>query len=588
LSASAPELHAAVGLAEIVVEGPGHAASIDASDPRLAQAGDALRALRRAITRSRGFALILCACDAPASRDELIHRLADSMPSATLHRIDLGDQDNDLLDTVAACCISATPGPAMITGAERMLDDPDLAPGFLQGLNLRRAEWPRQAPQPVVFWVPRRVLGQLTAGAPDFFDCRSDSIELPELTNLALRPFAEREWQWGVDPRFTAEERTERRKELKARIAAAAGSNDERVVRARLEWWDEVAELEELRGNLDEALRIRREEELPGYQRLGDARSMAVTQGRIADVLQNRSELDEALRIRRKEALPVFQRLGDVRSVAITQGQIADVLQHRGELDEALRIRREEQLPVFQRLGDVREATITRGRIADVLQARGDLDEALRIRREEELPAYQRLGDVRSVTVTQGQIADVLQARGQLDEALRIRRETQLPAFQRLGELRSAAVTQGKIADVLQARGELDEALLIRREEMLPVFQRLGDVREIALTQGKLADVLQARGELDEALRIRREEELPAYQRLGDRREVLVCCVNISRVLLERAADRDCAAANTLLCQALADARGLRIPEAEHIEQLLAEHGMSCDAADVATDAARV
>ena len=38
-----------------------------------------------------------------------------------------------------------------------------------------------------------------------------------------------------------------------------------------------------------------------------------MTQGQIADVLYRRGELDEALRIRREEELPVFERLGDVR-----------------------------------------------------------------------------------------------------------------------------------------------------------------------------------------------------------------------------------------------------------------------------------
>jgi predicted O-methyltransferase YrrM len=69
-----------------------------------------------------------------------------------------------------------------------------------------------------------------------------------------------------------------------------------------------------------------------------------------------RGELDEALRIRREEQLPVYERLGDVRSRAVALGKIADVLQARGELDEALRLFRHEVLPVFARmqLGDER------------------------------------------------------------------------------------------------------------------------------------------------------------------------------------------------------------------------------------------
>ena len=85
----------------------------------------------------------------------------------------------------------------------------------------------------------------------------------------------------------------------------------------------------------------------------GDERSATITKGKIADILYRRGELDEALRIRQEEELPVYERLGDVRSVAVTKGKIADILESRGELDEALRIRQEEQLPVYERLGDL-------------------------------------------------------------------------------------------------------------------------------------------------------------------------------------------------------------------------------------------
>ncbi|HWO25738.1 MAG TPA: ATP-binding protein [Kofleriaceae bacterium] len=246
-----------------------------------------------------------------------------------------------------------------------------------------------------------------------------------------------------------------------------------------------------------------------------DDRDQALALEKIADVLAARGELDEALRIRRED-LAVYERLGDVRSRALTLGQIADVLAARGELDEALRIWREDALPVYEQLDDVRERALTLGQIADVLAVRGELDEALRIRRDEELPVYERLGDVRARAITLGKIADVLAVRGELDEALRIRRDEELPVYERLGDVRARAITLGRIADVLAARGELDEALRIRRDEELPVYERLGDVRARAITLGQIADVLAARGELDEALRLLREEALPVFERLGD------------------------------------------------------------------------
>jgi len=89
--------------------------------------------------------------------------------------------------------------------------------------------------------------------------------------------------------------------------------------------------------------------------------------------VQARGQLDEALKIRKEDELPVYERLGDVRERAVTMGYIADILQARGQLDEALKIRTDEELPVYERLGDVRSRAVTMGKIADILQARGQL-----------------------------------------------------------------------------------------------------------------------------------------------------------------------------------------------------------------------
>ncbi|WP_437756197.1 tetratricopeptide repeat protein [Sorangium sp. So ce1389] len=346
-------------------------------------------------------------------------------------------------------------------------------------------------------------------------------------------------------------------------------------IRGRAAALGQLADVLQARGELDEALRIRQQEELPVYERLGDVRERAIALGKVADILEARGELDEALRIRQQEELPVYERLGDVRERAIALGKVADILEARGELDEALRIRQQEELPVYERLGDVRSRAVTLGKVADILEARGELDEALHIRQQEELPVYERLGDVRSRAIALGKVADILEARGELDEALRIRQQEELPVYERLGDVRSRAVTLGQIADVLQARGELDEALRIRQEEALPVYERLGDVRSRAVTMGHIANVLQARGELDEALRIRQEEALPVYERLGDVRSRLACQTNMALIHLERAAPGDREAAAALLRVAHRDAANLQIPEAETIRRIQREAGLT-------------
>ena len=51
----------------------------------------------------------------------------------------------------------------------------------------------------------------------------------------------------------------------------------------------------------------------------------ATVMGIIADIAYDRGELDEALRIQREIGPPASERLGDARSAAVTWGQIADI-----------------------------------------------------------------------------------------------------------------------------------------------------------------------------------------------------------------------------------------------------------------------
>jgi tetratricopeptide (TPR) repeat protein len=344
------------------------------------------------------------------------------------------------------------------------------------------------------------------------------------------------------------------------------------------------------------------------YERLGDVREWAVTMGQVASIKQARGELDEALRILLEEELPVYERLGAVRERAVTMGKVADIKQARGELDEALCIRMEEELPVYERLGDVHSRALTMGKVANIKQTQGEIDEVLRILRNETLPAFEKLGDLRSLIVSRTNLAVALRLRGRpaedasevtalLASALRDARHLQLPTdIQIISDLirelggnpdappfawvRERAVAMGKVADIKQARGELDEALRIRLEEEVPVYEQLGDVRGRAVAMGKVADIKQARGELDEALRILRNETLPAFEKLGDLRSLIVSRTNLANGLLQRRrSTEDGLEAVALLAGALRDARHLQLPaDIQFISNLIGRLGCNPDA----------
>ena len=126
-----------------------------------------------------------------------------------------------------------------------------------------------------------------------------------------------------------------------------------------------------MRGGAPERARTAAEEKRTLDQGRQYERGAALVAGLCADILQERGELEDALRIRREEELPVYERLGAVRERAVTMGKVADILQARGELEEALRSLREEVLPAFERLGDVRSLLVGRANLAQLYLRRG-------------------------------------------------------------------------------------------------------------------------------------------------------------------------------------------------------------------------
>ena len=86
----------------------------------------------------------------------------------------------------------------------------------------------------------------------------------------------------------------------------------------------QIADILANRGQLAAALNIVR-----GHPRvfedLGDVRSRAVAQGQIASILARQGDLAEALRLRETEELPVYERLGDAAAMEVARSRIAEL-----------------------------------------------------------------------------------------------------------------------------------------------------------------------------------------------------------------------------------------------------------------------
>lgn len=318
---------------------------------------------------------------------------------------------------------------------------------------------------------------------------------------------------------------------------------------------DQVAVGLATRGQLQDALRILREEVVPVYTNTGNIRLRAIALARISSILTTQGELDEALRIRQEELLPVFQSLKDFHSIAITFEGIANIHEHRGRMNEAFDIRTNSCLPIYEKMGDKLGTAMTMAAIAAIFQRRGQLGEALRRYQDEVLPIYEKMGDLRLAARTRGQMAEIQQDHGQIDDALRVWKDDLLPFFQKIGDLQAVsdafsqiieiyrlkgqlfeansllyeirdihqklanpaawAFSWGQEARLCRDRGEFDRALQLRLENELPIYVRLGDRYSKSITMGRIADIYQDKEELDRALEIRLKEEVPFYKEQG-------------------------------------------------------------------------
>ena len=131
-----------------------------------------------------------------------------------------------------------------------------------------------------------------------------------------------------------------------------------------------------------------------------------------------RGDYDEVLRIRSEEELPVYERIGDVRSAAITWGQIADVYYQRGDYDEVLRIRSEEELRCTSGWVTLARPRSRGGRLRMCITSVGIMTRCCGSVAKRRLPVYERLGDARSTAIAWGKIADVYYQRGDYDEGV--------------------------------------------------------------------------------------------------------------------------------------------------------------------------
>jgi len=424
-----------------------------------------------------GFALIMMICEDSAYQQKIIEHLEQDFPKQRIVDVSLGADDTAFMaDLFEQGAIKQYVAVHLIGTQHWLREKQHINP--VRRINYQRERIASCLQQPLMLWLTDAQTTAFAHEAPDAWAWRAAVLDftgpVPQVEGI----------HHHVVDFVSDKDAAKRRVRIQGINDYLAGKDSPST--ADIALLLEQARLHEGLGELDQSMHTANEA-LKLSRQWNDQRHAAMAHGQIADVLQTRGDLNKALKIHKEEELPIYEKLGDVYAHTVSLGRIADIYQVNGDLNEAFRIRMQEQLPVYEKLGEVRARAVTMGKIADILESKGSLDEALKIRMEEEIPVFKKLGDTHEYTVSMAKIADVFQARGDLDEALLLLNDKVLPSFKDLGDVRSHAVAMGKIANILQARGSFDEALRIRQEEELPVYEELGDMRSLLIGRANLA-----------------------------------------------------------------------------------------------------
>ena len=215
-----------------------------------------------------------------------------------------------------------------VTGLEISIPYQQPNARLLAELNLGRDSFRHDTPCPLILWLPDYALTAVARYTPDFWAWRSGVFEFAAADaerGLAIQQIVRDGPDQVALDNLSLEAKLLRRRQLESLLDDYRDlSDDDRITGERVAILSDLGDV--CAALLDSSCALDYyQQALLIYERLGDVRSRAVTLGQIADVLQARGQLDEALRIRQEEQLPVYERLGDVRSRAVTLGQIAEI-----------------------------------------------------------------------------------------------------------------------------------------------------------------------------------------------------------------------------------------------------------------------
>ena len=472
-------------------------------------AAEALRALRRGLTRADGFALYIAVVKTPSQRNQFITLLSEAMPTAKPQTVTITSGANDVLDEIHKQLGSTISGPVMIVGLEDVLSSDTEKHPILNALNLRRPDWPQLVPQPVVLWIPEHLLPILARSTPDFLDWRSDTLHFPDIQTAQLQVLRSNIWETGFDTRMSVAARIERIKELEARVTANEHSRDPVIRSTVANWLNELGMHLFLLGKTQEALN-RFEKCLYFFREFDNRRGEGVVLGNLGSAYFSLGDIPKAIEFY-EQALSIARETGNRRGESDALGGLGNTYSILGNAHKAIEFY-EQSLVVTREIRDRRGEGANLGNLGNVYKNSGETRKAIEFY-EQALTIDREIGDRQGEGNALGNLGNVYEDLGELRKAVDLY-EQALAIYREIGDRHGEGSTLGRLGNAFLLLDDASKAIKFY-EQQLAIAREIGDRQGEGNGLWNSALALNKFGERTQAI-VRAEAALKIREAIGD------------------------------------------------------------------------
>lgn len=455
---------------------------------------EALRSLRRGLSRASGFALFVGVVKTPAQSHRIIKLLAETMPGTPFQTFTVMPDTTDILAGIQQQLGDTIAGPVMIVGLENALSSDVPNPPILHALNLRRPDWPTLVPQPVVLWVTEFWLGELARSAPDFLDWRSDTLHFPDLEPGQLEILDAATWEGGADTKMPVAARMERIKELESLIATNEHNQDAFIRSTVAGWLNELGLHLVLLGKRREALECF--QKIQSIAKQTDDKSAKIAAlGNISNFYLQAGDLVQAATLKQR-VLKISRKIGDKNSEAITLPGMAAIYLELGDKKKAIQLC-EEALIIAREIGNRHVESITLGILGIANRKLGNLPQAIDFYQQATV-LHRAIGDIKGEADCYSNLGVAYNSLGDFQKAIEFCQQS-LDLYRQIGARIGEAHVLANLGVAYVNIGTFGKAMQLF-EESLNIYSQSDDQRGEGTVLFHLAVALHNSGKQSQAI----------------------------------------------------------------------------------------